>query len=91
MKDCSPRHAGLAQQGCTSLSMLALSTGMLLQALISIGEPASTGSSIIELVAGSGAADGSHAGFARYFTPAELGQLLELERQAVVHAKGLEQ
>ena len=62
---------------------------MLLQALLSIGEPASTGGSIIELVAG--AADGSHAGFARHFTPAELGQLLELERQAVVHAKGLEQ
>ena len=83
------RHVGLAQQGCTSLIMLAVSTGMLLQVLVSIGEPASTGSSIIELVAG--AADGNHAGFVKHFTPAELGQLLELERQAVVHAKGLEQ
>ena len=62
---------------------------MLLQALLSISEPASTGSSIIELFAGS--SDGNHAGFAKHFTPAELGQLLELERQAVVHAKGLEQ
>ena len=57
-----------------------------LQALLSLGEPIGTGSSIIELVAG--AAGASCEGFARYFTSAELGQLLELERRALVHAKG---
>ena len=77
------------QQSCPSQFMLALSSGIMLQALTSIGEPASTGSSTIELVAGAG--NGKHAGFAKHFTPAELGQLLELERLAVVHAKGLKQ
>jgi hypothetical protein len=60
-----------------------------LQALLSLGEDSSTGSTIVELVAG--AAGGDIAGFAKYFTPAELGQLLELERQALVHAKASEQ
>lgn len=59
-----------------------------LQALLSLGEDSSTGSTIIELVAGAAGAD--IAGFAKYFTPAELGQLLELERQALVHAKASE-
>jgi len=55
------------------------------QALLSLGEASSTGSSTIELVAG--AALGDIEGFAKYFAPAELGELLELERRALVHAK----
>lgn len=55
-----------------------------LQTLLSLGAVSSTGASVAELVAGS-AGDGG--GFAQYFAPAELGQLLEMERRAVVHAK----
>ena len=57
------------------------------QTLLSLGKPSSTGASVIELVAGAAGAD---AGFAQYFAPAELGQLLELERRAVVHGKASE-
>ena len=58
------------------------------QALLSLGEQSSTGATVVELVAG---AAGDDAGFAQYFAPGELGQLLELERRAVVHAKASEQ
>ena len=61
-----------------------------MQTLLSLGEPSSTGASVIELVAGA-AEDDASAGFAQYFAPAELGQLLDLERRAVVHAKASEQ
>ena len=58
-----------------------------MQALVSLGEPSSTGANVIELAAG---AAGDDASFAQYFAPEELGQLLELERRAVVHGKASE-
>ena len=55
-----------------------------MQTLLSMDAASSTGASVVELAAG---AAGDGAGFAQYFAPAELGQLLEMERRAVVNAK----
>ena len=52
---------------------------------MTLGEPSSTGEEVIELVAGGGG--GSTDGLSRYFAPAEIQQILELERRAAVHVK----
>lgn len=54
------------------------------QALVALGEPGNTGEEIVSLVAGTG---GNANALSRHFAPAELQQLLELERRATVSAK----
>lgn len=53
---------------------------MMMQALIGLGEAAETGQEVIDLVAG-------NSGLSDCFSPAELQQLLELERRALLAAK----
>lgn len=57
---------------------------VIVQALVALGEPGTTGEEVVRLVAGAG---GNADALSRYFAPAELQQLLELERKAVVNAK----
>ncbi len=54
------------------------------QALVALGEPGTTGEEVVRLVAG---ARGNADALSRYFAPAELQQLLELEHRATVNAK----
>ena len=54
------------------------------QALVALREPSNTGEEIVGLVAGTG---GNADALSRYFAPAELQRLLELERRATVSAK----
>ena len=73
-----------AQEACACTWVAKVSWSSAVQTLLSLGEPSSTGASVIEVVAG---ASGDGSSYAKYFAPAELGQLLELERRALVHAK----
>ncbi|BDA47704.1 Nuclear pore complex protein NUP107 [Coccomyxa sp. Obi] len=75
-------QAALCQSVC--YPRLLLRCAELREALVALGEPGTTGEEVVRLVAGGG---GNADALSRYFSPAELQQLLELERRAIVSAK----